>query len=155
MPIMDVLTKFASAEPAFGTVAVRLEGSQIDLGAAHRDPGNGKTVYLIVQVTEAWVSAGSATVNIQLVSDSTASIAVDGSATVHLSLGTLAYTVLTLNKRFCVALPLEGNVYERYLGIIVDTAGATTTAGAFTAFLSPDPVGWQAYPAATTRNVND
>lgn len=155
MPIMDTLTKFCDAEACEGTVAVRLEGSQIDLGAKHRDPGNGKTVYLVVQVTTAFASSGSAVVEIQLVSDASAAIAVDGSATVHLSLGALPYTDLTLNKRFCVALPSEGNVYERYLGIIVETSGATTSAGAITAFLTPDPLGWQAYPEAASYNLND
>lgn len=155
MPIMDVLTKFCDNEAVDGTAATRLEGDQIDLGPAHRDIGNGKSVYLVVQVTEAFDSAGSAVVEIQLVSDASASIAVDGSATLHLSLGAQAYTALTLNKRFVVTLPLEGNVYERYLGILVITSGATTTAGAITAFLTIDPMGWQAYPAHTSRNVND
>jgi hypothetical protein len=34
---------------------------------------------------------------------------------------------------------LEGNVYERYLGILCVTATTTTTAGKINAFLTLDP----------------
>ena len=45
-----------------------------------------------------------------------------------------------------VALPMEGNAYERYLGILCVTATTTTTAGAINAFLTKDVSKWKAYP---------
>ena len=48
-----------------------------------RDIGNGEPVYLVVQVTTAFTSGGAATVAFLLVSDSTTTIAVDGTATKH------------------------------------------------------------------------
>lgn len=147
--IIDQRTMFCDAEEVQGTAATRLEGSQIDLSVA-RDIGNGQTIYLVVVVTTAFTSGGSATVNIQLASDASAAVATDGSATVHWQTGALDYTDLTLGKTFVVPLPLEGVAYERYLGILVVTATATTTAGSISAFLTPDPVGWKAYPEAVS-----
>jgi len=45
-----------------------------------------------------------------------------------------------------IALPMEGAVYERYLGILCVTATTTTTAGAINAFLTKDVSKWKAYP---------
>jgi hypothetical protein len=41
---------------------------------------------------------------------------------------------------------MEGNAYERYLGILCVTATTTTTAGAINAFLTKDVSKWKAYP---------
>ena len=147
--IIDYRTMFCDAKNVSGTAATRLEGNQIDL-VHPRDIGNGQPIYLIVVVTTAFASGGAATVNIQLASDNSAAIPTDGSATVHWQTGALNYTALTKGKTFVTALPLEGNAYKRYLGILVVTAAATTTAGAISAFLSPDPVGWKAYPDAVS-----
>lgn len=152
--IIDRRTLMCDAEDAYGTAATRLEGSQIDLTYA-RDIAQGRPIYLVIQVTTAFASSGSATVNIILASDASAAVATDGSASTHWQSGALAYTVLAANYRFCVPIPLQGTVFERYLGMLVVTADATTTAGAITAFLSPDPVGWKAYPEATSYNLND
>ena len=114
-----------------------------------RDMGNGQPLYLVVQVTTAVASGGSATANIQLASDAAAAIATDGSATVHWQTGVLAKTVLAAGKTFIVPLPWEDPDYERYLGIIVTTATATTTAGAVNAFLTSAPSAWKAMPDAT------
>lgn len=147
--IMDRRTLFCDAEAAFGTAATRLEGSQIDLEDA-RDIGNGQPLYLVIVVDVAFASAAAATVNIILASDATAAIATDGSATVHLQTGVLDFDELTAGKTFVFALPPEGNVYERFLGILVVTGAQTTTAGSITAFLTPDPTGWKAYPEAAS-----
>lgn len=146
--IIDKRTQFCDNEAAFGTAATRLEGSQIDLQTA-RDIANGQPIYLIVVIT-AQPGDNAGTINIQLVSDSTAAIATDGSATVHWQTGAQDDQYFTLGKTFCVALPLEGNAYEQFLGILVVTAAQTSTLLAFDAFLSLDPVGWKAYADAAS-----
>jgi hypothetical protein len=143
--IIDSRNKFCEDEAASGTQATRLEGDVIDLKTA-RDIGNGQPVYAVITVSTAFTSGTSSTVNFQIVSDAQEAIATDGSATVHAQTGAVAHTELTAGKRYVLPLPLEGREYERYLGLLVVTGAATTTAGAITAFLSLDPDGWKAYP---------
>jgi len=45
----------------------------------------------------------------------------------------------------CIPLPLEGDAYERYLGVIQNVGTAALTAGAINAFLTLDPRGYKAY----------
>lgn len=151
--ILDSRNEFADAVSVAAAAGTALIGNVIDLGAAHRDIGNGKTVYLVLTVDTEIITGGSAgTVKFQLASDAQAAIATDGSATVHLDTGTFATGATTTNalllggKTLAVmALPLEGKVYERYLGILAVTATTTTTAGKINAFLTLDPAGWAAY----------
>jgi predicted RecA/RadA family phage recombinase len=145
--IIDALTQMCNDEAASGTAATRLEGSQIDLSVA-RDIGNGQPIYWHLVVVTAAASVGSATINVVLASDATAAVATDGSATVHAQTGILAYTAFTKGRRWVFPLPTEGNVYEKFLGTLVITADATTTALVIDSFLSPDPAGWKAYADA-------
>jgi hypothetical protein len=97
-------------------------------------------------------AAAAGTVKFQLASDAQAAIATDGSATVHFDTGTFVTDDDALNDLdagatiAAVALPMEGNAYERYLGILCVTATTTTTAGAINAFLTKDVSKWKAYP---------
>lgn len=149
--IMDSRNEFADAVSVAAAAGTALIGNVIDLGATHRDIGNGKTVYLILTVDTEIITAGSAgTVKFQLASDSTADLAT--SPTIHYDSGTFATgaaasnALLLAGKTLAViALPLEGKVYERYLGILAVTATTTTTAGKINAFLTLDPAGWAAY----------
>lgn len=149
--IMDSRNEFADAVSVAAAVGTALIGNVIDLGATHRDIGNGKTVYLILTVDTEIITAGSAgTVKFQLASDSTADLAT--SPTIHYDSGTFATGAAASNALLlagktlaCIALPLEGKVYERYLGILAVTATTTTTAGKINAFLTLDPTGWAAY----------
>jgi hypothetical protein len=43
-------------------------------------------------------------------------------------------------------IPMEGSVYERYVGIVQTTAGVAFTGGAIDAFLTINPTGWKALP---------
>lgn len=144
--IMDKLNTFCEDEPAFGTAATRLEGDVIDLIDV-RDIGNGQPLYLIVTITTAW--AGGTSANFQLASDATDAIATNGTASIHGQTGAIPVANLTAGKTFVIPAMIEGTAYERYLGVLVTTVG-TTTAGAFTAFLSIDPTGWKAYPEAVS-----
>ena len=57
-----------------------------------------------------------------------------------------------LVQGYNLVIPLPAGVgltYERYLGLLVTTGGATTTAGSINAFLTRDPKKWVAYADAT------
>lgn len=148
--ILDERNEFCDATSLnTGAAGSYLLGDVIDLGAAPGDLGNGQPLYLIIQVDTAATSGGSATGDFTLASDAQAAIATDGSATVHATTGAIAVAALTAGRTFCFAIPLIGNTYERYLGILQTTATAAFTAGKINAFLTLDPTGWRAYPDAT------
>jgi hypothetical protein len=148
--IHDVRTQFCRNTSAAGTAASTLVGDVIDLGPNQRDPGNGQPVYLVIVVKTAIATGGSAgTIAFQLRSDATGAID-PSTGTLHVTTPTFVTdddpvipvgTVLYMG-----ALPVEGNVYERYLGIIRVIGATTTTAGAIDAFLTLDPKGWKSYP---------
>ena len=150
--ILDSLLEFADATSVAAAAGTALIGDVIDLQEA-RDIGNGEPIYLVIQCDTSIITGGSAgTVKFQLASDAAAAIATDGSATVHYDTGTIvtgaAGSGLTAAGATiaAVALPMEGNAYERYLGILCVTATTTTTAGAINAFLTKDVSKWKAYP---------
>lgn len=135
-----------------GAAGVYLLGNQIDLGVA-RDIGNGESVYFVVQaVTGIEVGATTGTVKFSLVSDDSAAIATDGSATVHVespdfvtSTTTDTTTLKAGTILFAVELPLEGNAYERFLGVLQTTGTTAISAGAIDAYLTKDVQKWKAY----------
>lgn len=150
--ILDSLLEFADATSVAAAAGTALIGDVIDLQEA-RDIGNGEPIYLVIQCDTSIITGGSAgTVKFQLASDAAAAIATDGSATVHYDTGTIATGAsgsgLTAAGATiaAIALPMEGNAYERYLGILCVTATTTTTAGAINAFLTKDVSKWKAYP---------
>lgn len=146
--IFDKRTQFcdATALDTSGT-NTDLIGDVVDLGAEARDIGNGQTLYLVIQVETTVTSGGSATVDFKLASDAQAAIATDGSATVHLTSGPVPVASLVAGYKLIYTLPM-GVDYERYLGILTDTATAALTAGKINAFLTLDPHGTKAYPNA-------
>jgi hypothetical protein len=148
--LIDERTEFLDATPLnTGAAGTYLLGDVIDLGTvASGDLGNGQPMYLVITVDTAATSAGAATGNFILVSDAQAAIATDGSATVHAQTGAQALSGLTTSNRFVIPLPLQGPVYERYLGILQTTGTAAFTAGRLNAFLTLAPAGWTAYPDA-------
>jgi hypothetical protein len=149
---LDNLAEFADATavgtPNNSTVNV---GDVIDTGAVARDLGVPDRLYLVIQVTTAFTSGGSAVVRFKLVSDAVEPPETDGTATEHFTSNDFAVAALTAgNNVVIVSLPLEGPAYERYLGVQVqETAGQALTAGAINAFLTPDPRAYKAYPDAS------
>ena len=148
--IMDERNEFADANSVAAAAGTALIGDVIDLGAVHRGLGNGQPVWLVITTDTRIITGGGAgTVKFQLASDSTADLAT--SPTTHLDTGTFvtgaaSASPLTVGGTIaCIALPLEGPVYERYLGILCVTATTTTIAGKINAFLTLDPTGWQTY----------
>lgn len=151
--ILDEYLEFADALTVAHAAGTVLLGDQIDLQVA-RDVGNGRPVYLVITTDTEIITAGSAgTIQFKLVSDAQVAIAVDGSATEHWAskafvTGDAASNDPQLNAGgviACVALPLEGPTYERWLGILYIVATTTTSAGKVNAFLTLDPKGWKAY----------
>ena len=150
--ILDSLLEFADATSVAAAAGTALIGNVIDLEEA-RDIGSGEPIYLVIQCDTAIITGGSAgTVKFQLASDAAAAIATDGSATVHYDTGTIATGAAGAGRTAVggtiavITLPMEGAVYERYLGILCVTATTTTTAGAVNAFLTKDVSKWTAYP---------
>jgi hypothetical protein len=136
-----------------GGAGTYLLGNQIDLVDA-RDIGHGNTnlLYLVIVVTQTATSGGSATLRLTLASDATAAIATNGTATEHISTPTFPVASLSAGKILLVTpLPLEGNPYEQFIGILQTTGTAAFTAGRIDAFLTPDPQLWKAHKDEASR----
>ncbi len=153
--ILDDRLEFADAVSVAAAAGTALIGDVIDLGIPARDIGNGQDLFFMVTVdTEIITAAAAGTIQFALVSDAQAAIAVDGSATVHYLSKAYVTGVAASNDPqlnvggvpVMIALPLQGAVYERYLGVLAITATTTTTAGKINAFLTADKFGWKAYP---------
>lgn len=153
--ILDKRTEFADAVALnTGAAGTYLIGSQLDLSEV-RDVGNGKEVYFVVTVaTGIEVGASTGTVAFKLASDDSASVSTTTS-TVHYTSAEFATsttsdttTLAAGTVLFAVPLPLEGNAYERYLGILQVTGTTAISAGAINAFLTFDVQKWKAYADA-------
>lgn len=141
---LDERTEFADAESCILAIGNEIRGDVIDLGSAPtlRDIGNGQPVYLVLQVSTAFVGATS-TSQFQLLSDSTANLAT--SATTHWDSGAIPVATLVAGYTLVIPLPIEAT-YERYLGLWHTVATANVTAGEINAFLTLDPHGWVSLP---------
>lgn len=154
---IDSLLEFADAVSVAASAGTANIGDVVDLGATVGDVGNGEPLYLVISVDTEVITGGSAgTLQFLLVSDSSSTIATDGTASVHYASrafvtdGTDANDAKLKAGQFpvIVALPAEGVTYERYLGVQAVTATTTTTAGKINAFLTRNPANWQAYADA-------
>lgn len=145
---LDERTEFCDATQLSTTgTGLRVTGDQIDLTTA-RDIGNGEPVYWCVEVDTAITSTGSATVNFKLVSDGTAALSTAGTSTVHAETGAIAKASLVAGYKTAIAIPMEGNTYERYLGVLIDVGTAKLSAGKINSFLTKDVAKWKAYADA-------
>jgi hypothetical protein len=122
-------------------------GDVIDLQAAGLDMGQGACLSLVIMVSEDAASGGAATAAFSLASDSTAALATDGSATVHVTSATFAVAEMTAGK-VLMSVELPQGSYERYVGLLQTTGTAAFTGGAVTAFLTVAPASWKAYANA-------
>jgi hypothetical protein len=153
MAIMDKYALFAENYDLDQETGTFLFTNQIDLGGEGFDPGNGQVVYLNVVVEETFTDGGdAATLELRLVSDDTATIHASTS-TIHFKTPAMLKAALVAGNTFSYALPAipkaTAQTYERYLGINAVVATAGFDAGEITAWLSPDPIGWKAYPDAS------
>ncbi len=145
--ILDERTEFADAVSVAAAAGTALIGDVIDLGAVNRDLGAFEHLFLYITVDTEIVTGGVAgTIKFQLVSDAQAAIATDGSATVHWDSGTFVTNNAAGNDSLLnagsflaeVPFPLQGKLYERYLGLLCIIGTTTITAGAISAGLTPD-----------------
>jgi len=151
MAILDERLEFMDAVDVSAAAGTALGGDVIDLGATPMDLGH-EPLYLAIQVTTAFTTGGTAEVQFILASDAAAAIATDGTATYHAVTQAFDTGVLTAGTQLVIPLPVGANTlgeYERYLGVLVVTTTATTTAGSVNAFLTRDPInGWKSYADA-------
>lgn len=136
--ILDSRLEFADAVAlsTAGTGLRLVAGSQVDLSVA-RDIGAGDSLWFVVQVDTA-VAGTSSTVAFILASDSTAAIAIDGSATIHAESAAIAEATLIAGYQLAVKVPMESPAYERYLGVLIRVGAAALSAGKINAFLTHD-----------------
>lgn len=146
--ILDERNEFADAASVAAAAGTAMIGDVIPLGSIARDMGMGEPVWLVITCATEIITGGAAgTIKFQLASDAQAAIATDGSATVHLDSGTFVTDDSAANATqmnageviFAAPLPVQGNVYEAYLGILAVIGTTTVTAGAINAFLTLDP----------------
>lgn len=156
--ILDKLTEFCDDTAASLTAGASWQniGNQIDISDL-RDVGAGHPIYLVVTVGTTGINAaGAGAFAVRLASDDSATIHASTS-TVHVTSpskvtsttsgdagGALAPGTVLL----AVALPLEGDAYERFLGIQALVTTENTTAGTINAFLTLDFAKWKAYADA-------
>jgi hypothetical protein len=152
--ILDELLEFADATSVAAAAGTALIGDVIDLGSAHRDIGAGESLWLVITTGTEIITGGSAgTIKFQLASDAQAAIDTGGTATIHFDTGTFVTDDAAANSSqlnaggviAAIQLPMEGAVYERYLGILCVIATTTVTAGTINAFLTKDVSKWVAY----------
>lgn len=108
--------------------ATAVSTNTIDLGTA-RDIGEGKTLYMVFTVVEAFNTLTSLTMNV--ITDDNAALS---SGTVIASTGAVALANLTAGKQYVVRLPaLIGSLGERYLGASYTVSGTNPTQGSILA----------------------
>lgn len=136
----------AEAVNAFGTTgAGRVNfGTAIDTGTG-RDIGTGTPLYVVLLVTTSFVGSG-ASVEFILTSDSTSTLATDGSATDLATFGIKPIAQLAAGAKYWLEIPSVDA--ERWVGLQSRSTGANTTAGAVTVFITELKPRWRAYPEA-------
>lgn len=146
--LIDKMLEFADASAIALNVgnAIAPNTDVVDLGSSPtlKNIGNGAPLYLVLQVDTAFVGA-TATIQFQLVSDSTSNLAT--SKTVHIDTGAIGVTTWAAGYTKIIPLPVE-NTYERYVGLWMTVGTANVTAGKLNAFITADPSGWVALPDA-------
>lgn len=147
--IMDenlVIIDSTAVDAVAGTAAV---GDVIDLDTIGRRLFAGHNLSLVIEVTTAFTSAGSSTNAFQLVSDATTTLAADGTETLHGQTETFGKAALVIGAKIIMPVPAGLPTAERYLGLQVVTAVATTTAGSISAYFVMDAQDWAALPEGT------
>ena len=152
--LLDSRNEFCDATSLnTGAAGTYLLGNQIDLnnnGGALTPGQIGATddVYLVISAQTGITTAGAAgTVQFLLASDDTASIATNGTATVHAMTRafTTGSTAIAEGTVLAVIELPKSFTYERYLGILQVTGTTALNAGKIDAFLTADPAMWAAY----------
>jgi hypothetical protein len=139
MAVLDSTLSFGVGDIG-GVAGTRVLGHPLDLG----DRPGGLSWFARVKANSMATGPGKA--RLHLVSDSTLSIATDGSATHHASTGWLDGGVWSdagvlsgdlIPEAVLVRMPLPSGTYERYLGVLIEVSGSLTH-GRAEAFLIHD-----------------
>jgi hypothetical protein len=139
---IDDRLEFCDATAAAGTGVSQIIGDVVNLVGTTQDIGNGDQMYLVIQVTTAYASAGTS-IEFQLRS-STLEALTGGTTTTHLSSGALATgSGIAAGTTYIYALPWA--TYQKFMGLWMVTDGAVAS-GAINAFLTHDPSKWVATP---------
>jgi hypothetical protein len=139
--LMDSRSEFANKTPIGATLGKVLLGDHMDLGSV-RDIASAANTWLVVQVATTFTSAGAATLQVALASDSVNPPRVDGNETTHILSPVFALAQLTAGTQLLsIQLPLETDTttYKRFLEIVATISVAAFTAGALNAFLTTEP----------------
>lgn len=123
--------------PPLSSLGRTLVGDVIDIW----EYAGGPDLHLVIAVRDSLVSAGAATVEFEIVSDSAGAIATDGSATLHASTGPVPVAELVAGYK--VGFRLD-HTAERYLGLVANVAVAELTSGKLDVYLTQHPAGWTA-----------
>lgn len=152
--MVDTTTEFADnvSLPTGSTADVRtLLGNVVDFEITGYNPANAGSLSVVLIFDTSVTFTSTPTVTFEIVSDATAAIATDGTATAHYVTGVLAAADMANGKRVVMPLP-PSNTYERYLGVIVHIVGAagkTVDAGKISAFVALNAgATWISYPDA-------
>jgi hypothetical protein len=151
--LLDERLEFADNVSVAAGAGTSLVGDVVDTGGDGAE-GNSEDLFLVIQTGDTEIITGgtAGTLELQLVSDSTADLAT--SPTVHYTTGALVTDDSALNDaRFnvgetIVAVQLPRGVYERYLGVRKIIGTTTITAGTVNAFLTKTPTALRAFPDA-------
>lgn len=163
MTMFDKLLTFGDAAAAAATAGTALVlPNQVDLGAAGMDFGNGEPIYFVCTVATAIVAAGAGTLEVQLVSDDSASIGtgiLGTSVTYHVrsplittannSTSNPAGKILFVGV--VPALSASGTskgTAERYLGARLVAASQDISSGAVDCYLTKNAGIYKAYANA-------
>lgn len=131
-----IIDKQARFEWETALTATRVSTNTIDLGAANRDIGPLEDLWLVGVVTTALTSGGASTLTVDLIDDDNA--ALSSPATIaSLMPSTAKATLVAGYTMFKTRIPV-GKITQRYLGLNWTVGTADFTAGAISAFFTPD-----------------
>jgi len=102
-----------------------------------KDPGGGRPMYLVICVTEAFVTADSADLVIFLVDEEDNTLA--GTSVEIIQTDVLAASRLTLGKVIILPIP-AGLITQQYIGVKYTVGTGTFSAGTITSFIALDPL---------------
>lgn len=139
---LDKQLLFSEAQNVFSAGVTVTSTNVIDLIKTGQDIGVGEELFIVVQVTTAFVGGTSITFN--LVTDDNSGIS---SAALVNTLGVLTIAQLAINTEWHFRIPpVLAVAMERYAAINYVSTG-TSTAGAVTTGIVKDIQRWKSYPS--------
>jgi hypothetical protein len=139
MAIFDVIGEFSDAQTftTLTTTEGRASTDIINLGGADRNFGGGEPLYLNIRVNTAFTSAGTPATTISLRNSTNTTL--NGSDTVVIATGAIDLTGYSAGQ-FVTRVSLPVNVdEEQYIGLWVQNASASYTAGNLDAWIDHGP----------------